>query len=385
MGGALALLIATGCRSADAVVESSPPAPDVSVAEVIAKPLQQWQEFTGRLEARESVEVRPRVAGYVDSVHFADGARVKRGQLLFKIDPRPFQAEVNRWSAEVERADSAFTLARLNHDRGQRLLTEEVIPQEAADKLEADRDGARGAWAAATASLQAARLSHEFTFVRAPIDGRVSRALIRPGNLVTSTSLLTTVVSEGPVLAYFDADERTYLELLGASGKNGGRAAQARVFMALANEEGYPHEGHFDFLDNRVDPRTGTIAARAVFENEEGRLTPGLFARLKLVVPESREAVLIEDRAVGTDLGKKFVLLLKPDETLEYREVSLGTGVDGLRLVKQGLEKGDTIVVNGLQRARPGMKVSATRVAMNVDSAGVKQLEPSRHAAAVIR
>jgi membrane fusion protein, multidrug efflux system len=378
----LALLFPIACRDAEADVPKPAAAPEVSVAEVIAQPLHEWEEFTGRLEGRERVEVHPRVAGFIDSVHFEDGARVRKGQLLFRIDPRPFDAEVERWSGELERANSQHELARLNHARGKSLLADRVIAAEEADRLDADEASARGALRASAASLREARLNQEFTEVRSPIAGRVSRALIRPGNLVSSASLLTSVVSEGPLLAYFDADERTYLRLVAARAA-AGNADPTRVYMAVADESGYPHAGHLDFVDNAVDPRTGLITLRALFENGDNTLTPGLFARLELVLPKSEEAVLIEDRAVGTDLGKKFVLVLRADETLEYREVALGSNLGGLRLVKQGLRPGDVIVVNGHWRVRPGMKVSAKRVAMHLDAAQLKNIEGTRPPAKV--
>jgi membrane fusion protein, multidrug efflux system len=380
---ASALLLAAGCSEADASnaadgnVVAGAPAPEVSVAEVIAQPLHEWEEFTGRLEGREWVEVRPRVAGYIDSVHFEDGARVRRGQLLFKIDARPFRAEVERWSGEVERAASQHELARLNHARGKRLFADGVIAADAADRLEADETSARGALKASTAALREARLNHEFSEVRSAIDGRASRALIRPGNLVSSSSLLTTVVSEGALYAYFDVDERTYLRLLAQNrqSRSENRGAPTRVFLAVTDETGYPHEGRLDFVDNGVDPRTGMITLRASFANRDNVLTPGSFARIELVLPKSEEAILIEDRAIGTDLGKKFVLVLRPDETLEYREVKLGASLGGLRLVKQGLRAGEVIVVNGHWKARPGMKVSAKRVPMSLPASELKNIE----------
>jgi multidrug efflux system membrane fusion protein len=384
---ALSALLLAACSSAEADAPApSPPPPEVSVAEVIAQPLREWEEFTGRLEERHRVEVRPRVAGFIDSVHFEDGARVKRGQLLFKIDPRPFEAEVERWSGELERAEAQHALAQLNHDRGQRLLEGKVIATDVADQLEADEASARGALKATGASLREARLQRQFSEVRAPIDGRASRALIRPGNLVSSQSLLTTLVSEGPLVAYFDADERTYLRLREAQRalrQSADGAEAPRVFMALADETGYPHEGKLDFIDNGVDPATGMITLRALFANADGKLTPGLFARLELVLPNEREVVLIEDRAVGTDLGKKFVLALGPDDTLEYREISLGAAVGGLRLVRQGLRPAEVIVVNGLFRARPGMKVSPKRVPMETKQAELDNLRNVRRGSAL--
>jgi multidrug efflux system membrane fusion protein len=380
----LAVAALAGCRSADAGVPASPPAPEVSVAEVISQPLNDWEEFTGHLEERERVEIHPRVSGYIDSVHFSDGARVRRGQLLFKIDPRPFDAEVERWSGEVERASSQHELARLNHERGRYLFENRVIAAEEADRMEADERSARAALKASTASLREARLNQEFTEVRSPIDGRVSRALIRPGNLVSSTSVLTSVVSEGSLLAYFDVDERTYLRLLHATRDSSGSSQAPRVLLGLTNESGYSHEGRLDFVDNHVDARTGMISLRGAFDNADAALAPGLFARIGLVLPNSQESVLIEDRAIGTDLGKKFVLALRPDDTLEYRQVTLGQAVGGLRRVKQGLAAGDVIVVNGQQRVRPGVKVSPKRVAMNAGGPELRQLDARRPTAVAL-
>jgi membrane fusion protein, multidrug efflux system len=374
-----ALLFSAACRNAEATAPAPAAAPELSVAEVVVKPLHEWEEFTGRLEERERVEIRPRVDGLIESVHFEDGAHVRRGQLLFKIDARPFQAEVDRWSGEVDRARSQHELSRLNRARGDRLFKDKVIPEEEADRLAADEISARGQLTSSAAALGAARLNRQFTEVRSPIDGRVSRALIRAGNLVSGASLLTTVVSEGALYAYFDADERTFLRLIAGGG--GQERGATRVFMGLADQSGYPHPGQLDFFDNRVDPTTGMITLRARFENADRSLTPGLFARLELVLPNSLDAVLIEDRAVGTDLGKKFVLALGADDTLSYREITLGAEVGGLRLVKKGLEKGDVIVVNGLWRARPGMKVTPKRVAMLVGNAELDNLEGSRRAA----
>ena len=369
---AVALFAGLG-RSEAKQQPAPPPAPEVTVAEVIHKPLHEWQEFSGRLQAVNTVEVRPRVSGYIDRVAFEDGARVKKGQLLFQIDPRPFQAEVDRLTAERARAISDVDLAKANHARADRLIGANAISHEEYDRLAAAETSAKGELGSVNGSLDNARLNLEFTQVRAPIDGHVSRAIITAGNLVTSTSLLTTVVSDDPVYAYFDADEQTFLrysKLAGgqqADGSNG-------VFMGLVDEQGYPHTGKLDFVDNQVDPTTGTIRARATFANPDGRFTPGLFARVRLVGTDDADAVLIEDRAVGTDLGKKFVLVLKGDNTVESRFVDLGPEIDGLRVVKQGLQPGEVIVVNGLQHARPGQAVAPSRVAMADDGDGLKQV-----------
>ncbi|WP_300616596.1 efflux RND transporter periplasmic adaptor subunit [Dokdonella sp.] len=372
----LAALVVAGCTRSQATGTAAPPPPEVSVATVISQPLRDWEEFSGRLEAVDSVEIRPRVSGFVDSVNFAEGTRVKKGDLLFRIDPRPFRAEVNRLGAELKRARSQQQLAAANHERGKRLLGQHWISQQDFDQLAtAEAMGADGV-GAAQAALDAAKLNLEFTEVRAPIDGRVSRALITAGNLVSSASVLTTVVSDDPVYAYFDADEQTYLKFA----HKASLGADSPVFMGLIDEQGYPHEGRLNFLDNVVDAQSGTIRGRAVFDNPEGRFTPGLFARIKLVGGEDRETVLIDDRAVGTDLGKKYVLVLKPDDTLERRFVELGASLGGLRVVQQGLAAGDVIVVNGLQHARPGGAVKPTRVEMPA-SAALGQLAPANRTA----
>ena len=368
-------------RSEAKPAPAAPALPEVTVAEVIHKPLHEWQEFSGRLQAVNTVEVRPRVSGYIDKVAFPEGARVKKGQLLFQIDPRPFQAEVDRLNSERLRALSDLQLAKANHARAERLIAANAISREEYDRLSAAETSAQGALGSVSGSLAAAKLNLEFTEVCAPIDGHVSRALITAGNLVTSSSLLTTVVSDDPVYAYFDADEQTYLRYrkldAGAPGQEqASKSADATsgVFMGLVDEQGYPHQGELNFVDNQVDPTTGTIRARAVFPNPDGRYTPGLFARIRLVGGDDADTVLIEDRAVGTDLGKKFVLVLKPDNSLESRFVELGPDIDGLRVVKQGLHDGEVIVVNGLQHVHPGQTVAPTRVAMNQDNDGLRQV-----------
>jgi multidrug efflux system membrane fusion protein len=373
-----AVLLAMHGRS-----EAKPPKPvaalpEVTVAEVIHKPLHEWQEFSGRLQAVNSVEVRPRVNGFVDRVTFADGVRVKMGELLFQFDPRPFQDEVDRLSAERTRAAAEHELARANHARAEGLIGAHAISREEYERLAAAETSAKGALDSVSSSLAAARLNREFTEVRAPIDGHVSRALITAGNLVTSASVLTTVVSDDPVYAYFDADEATYLryrQLNDVHEKGAAKAASAAgVFLGLVDEAGYPHAGTLDFIDNRVDPTTGTIRARAVFENPDGRFTPGLFARIRLVGGAQAETVLVDERAIGTDLGRNYVLTLTADNRVEQRFVELGPDVDGLRVIRAGLGAGDTVVVNGLQRVRPGQAVAAAHVPMDADRVGLRQI-----------
>jgi len=349
--------------------------PEVQVAEVIHRPLREWQEFTGRLQAPNTVELRPRVSGYIDRVAFTDGARVKKGQLLFQIDPRPFQAEVERLVAERTRSVSDLELAKANRARAERLISAHAISREEYERQVAAEASAQGALGSIDASLQEARLNREFTEVRAPIDGHVSRAIITAGNLVTSASLLTTLVSDDPVYVYFDTDEQTYLRYAKAKRTQAHvNTGASDIYIGLVDEDGYPHPGQLDFIDNQVDATTGTIRARAALANPDGRYTPGLFARVRLIGGEDRDSVLIEDRAVGTDLSKKFVLTLTKDNHIEYRLVELGPEINGLRVVTQGLAPNELIVVNGLQHVRPGQSVAATRVAMSDVAGGLSQV-----------
>lgn len=341
-----------------------PPPPEVTVASVMVEKLHDWDEFTGRLEAVETVEVRPRVSGYIESVHFAEGARIAAGDLLFRIDPRPFRAEVARLVAEKQRAEAELALARRNLARAEKLIAQNATSQEQLDSIAAMEATRVAELAAVEAALDAAELDLEFTRVVSPIDGRVSRALITPGNLVDSSSWLTTVVSDDEIYAYFDADEQTYLRYSGIARSADKDAGANRVYVGLINEQGHPHEGRLDFVDNRVDPDSGTIRGRAVLDNAEGRFTPGLFARIKLVGRDAHEVALVDDRAIGTDLDRKYVLVVDADNVAQYRAVKTGRFVDGLRIVTDGLEAGDVVIVNGLQRVRPGTPVRYAEVEM---------------------
>jgi len=374
--GSFGLLSGCGRSQASAPPDAAASAPpQITVAQVIARPLHHWEELTGTLQAVNVVAVHPRVSGYVDSVQFVEGARVKREQLLFQIDPRPFQLEVDRLNAELARAQSKLEFANAGRARAERLFAQNAIAREEYEQLTSAQTEAQADVASIHAQLGTARLNLDFTHVRSPIDGRVSRAIITPGNLVSSTDVLTNVVSDDPIYAYFDTDEATYLKFAKQDA-----AARSPVYLGLAGESGYPHEGKLDFLDNQVDPRSGTIRARAIFDNKDGRFTPGLFGRIKLVSRDSYDAILIDDRAIGTDLGKKYVLVLKSDDSLEYRLVDLGPDIDGLRVVTSGLQPSDVIVVNGLQHVMPGIKVQPSRVSMDGDSrsAGLNQVAADR-------
>jgi RND family efflux transporter MFP subunit len=366
-------LLAAACQQGDAQQSAGPPgAPPVSVAEVIEREVAEWEEFTGRLEAVESVEIRPRVAGQIERVAYRQGAEVKKGDLLFVIDARPYKAEYDRARAESERSRTQLELARAQLARAQRVVGEGgVSKQELDDRASAVKQG-EAQLAAAVAAVEAARLNVEFTEVRAPITGRTGRAEVTAGNLVApGTSLLTSIVSLDPIYLYFEGDEQVYLRyrnLARGGARSSSPEAPNPVFIGLADEQGHPHQGTIDFIDNRLDPRTGTIRARAVFANKERRFTPGLFARVKLVGSGRYRALLINDRAIGTDQSQKFVLVVGEDGKTQYRPVKLGPLVDGLRVVREGLKAGEVIVVNGLQRVRPGMPVKPNKVPMQGDA-----------------
>jgi RND family efflux transporter MFP subunit len=355
----------------------APPLPQVTAAEVISRDLTEWDEFTGRLEAVNTVAVRPRVSGYVAAVRFDEGAIVSRGDLLFVIDPRPFQAEVDRLRAELLRARATIQRATSELQRAERLKAENAISHEELDRRSAFAQESAAQAAAVEATLRAAELNLEFTRVTAPISGRVGRAIVTEGNLVSTgpgeATLLTTVVSLDPIYASFDADEETFLrygELARAGKRASARQSGLPIQMALAGDEAFPREGKMDFLDNQMDPTTGTIGARAIFRNTDLSLTPGLFIRLRLPGTARYRGLLIQDRAVGTDLDKRFVLVVNAAKEIEHRVVTLGPIVDGLRVVRTGLNAGDVVVVNGLQRVRPGAKVDVTAVAMEEEAAG---------------
>jgi membrane fusion protein, multidrug efflux system len=356
---ALTSLLAA-CTKTSAQQAPPPPMP-VTVANVIERDVTEWDEFTGRLQAVDSVDVRPRVSGFVSAVRFSEGAIVGKGDLLFQIDPRPFQAEVDRLTAEVTRARATVQRATSELERAERLRRENAIANEEVDRRASFAQESAAQVSAVEAALRAAALNLEFTQVTAPIGGRVGRAIVTEGNLVSSgpgeATLLTTVVSLDPVYAYFDADEQIYLKYTAGGARTRG-SIERHIQMALANEEGYPRNGTLDFIDNQLDGATGTIRGRAVFRNADGRLTPGLFVRLRLAGAGKSHGVLVQDRAVGTDLSKKFVYVVTPAHEIEYRAVALGPLVDGLRVVRSGLTAGESVVVNGLQRIRPGAQVT---------------------------
>jgi multidrug efflux system membrane fusion protein len=363
-------LFLAGC-GADAQPTASAPPTAVGVTPVAFQSLRQWDDFTGRLEAVDSVALRPRISGQVIAAPFTEGARVRAGQVLFQIDPRPFQAEVDRLAAEADRARAKAQLAGADSDRGQRLLAQEAIAKEEAERLSAEAHSAKAELGAAEAGLRAAQLNLSFTRVVSPIDGRVSRALITRGNLVSPADLLTTVVSDGPIYATFNTDEQTYLKYAKAQ-----RGGEGPVYMGLMTEQGFPHQGKLQFLDNAVDVRSGTISGRAVFDNADGGFTPGLFARVRLVSRDTQSVAVVPEQALGTDLGKRYVLVLGPGNHVEYRSVALGRGVGQSRIILSGLKPGDRVVTTGLQKVKPGDVVTPQASDATVSTAELAALQP---------
>ena len=353
-----------GEKSADAA--NMPPPPEVSVAQVVSRDVRQWDEFTGRVTAVETVELRPRVSGYVERVAYEEGQEVRKGDLLFLIDQRSYRAAFDRARAELERARSESKLAGSELARAQTLVDARAISGEEFDARNAAATQGNAAVRAAEAALDRARLDLEFTEVRAPIDGRAGRAVVTVGNLAQAdTTLLTTLVSLDPVHVYFEADEQTYLGYneLARRGERGESRNPVRI--GLANETGYPHSGTLDFTDNQVDSRTGTIRARAVVPNPDRVFTPGLFARVQLEGSGVFHALLIDDKAVLTDQDRKYVYVLGPGNTAVRRDIELGRMVGGLRVVSAGLEPADQVIVHGVQKVFvAGMPVTPQVIAM---------------------
>ncbi len=367
----LASLTIAACAQPAAQV-APPPAPPVTAAKALARDVTEWNEFTGRLEAVHLVDVRPRVSGLIASVQFTEGALVQQGDVLFEIDPRPFQTEVDRLRADLARAKAAFARATAESARARRLSADNAISTEEHDRRFSSAAEAEAQVAAVEAALRAAELNLEFTTVIAPIAGRVGRAIVTEGNLVSSgpgeATLLTTLVSLDPIYASFEVDEQSFLAFQrAAAGARRGTAAAsfADIRMALANESEFPRQGRLQFLDNQLDTATGTIRVRALFSNHDGALMPGLFVRLRMSGGKPYQAVLIKDQAVGTDLDKRFVYVVGHDQSIAYRPVTLGPIVDGLRVVRTGLQPDEVVLVNGLQRVRPGVKVNAALESMN--------------------
>lgn len=371
---------ATG-KPAEGAAHAGPP---ISAAAVLEKPITETQEFSGRLEAIEHVEIRPRVGGFITSINFKPGSEVKAGDVLFVIDPRPFQAEANRAEAAASSARAKADLAKLELVRAEKLLADKAIAQREYDEKASGLKELDANARAAQAQYESAKLNLSYTQVHSPINGRVGKAEITLGNLVDASAVLTSVVSLERIYASFDGDEETYLRV-GAAAHKGQPAV---VKIGLANETGFPHEGKLEFVDNQLDPKTGSVRMRATFTNTDNVLVPGLFARVQLGGSgATKPALLINERAIGTDQNRKFVFVVGADSKAEYRPVTLGPQIDGLRVVRDGLKVGERIIVNGLQRVHPGAPVTPQIVAMDFDplAANVAPASPDNKAKAEVK
>lgn len=361
----------SGCNKGTAA-NAAPPPTAVHVATVASSEVTDWDIFTGRFEAVDAVKLRPRVSGYIDQVKFAEGKEVKKGDVLFIIDPRPYRVQFERAQAEFVRSQARAELAQTELARSQKLLAAHAVSQEEFDQRSSDLNQSRADQLASRAAMDAAKLDLEYTQVTAPIDGRVSRAEITVGNYVNAgETILTSVVSLDPIYVYFEGDEQTYLkyaDLAKRGERPSSRDTPNPVFIGLANENDFPHAGKMNFVDNALNPETGTIRARALLDNPEHLFTPGMLARVKLQGSGKYTATLIDDEAVATDQDRKYVMVVNAQNAVEYRAVDLGGIHDNRRIVRSGLQQGERIVIGGLQRVRPGMTVAPQEAAATANT-----------------
>jgi multidrug efflux system membrane fusion protein len=374
----------SGCS--DAVSKDAPAAAPqgapVTAAVLVEKAVIETQEFSGRLESIEHVQIRSRVAGYITEVNFQPGSKVRKGQVLFVIDPRPFKAEADRADAAAHAARARADLARLELVRAEKLLAEKAIAQREYDERAAGLKELDANARAALAQYENAKLNLGYTQVIAPIDGRVSKAEITVGNLIDQSAVLTSVVSDDKIYASFDGDESTYLRV-GAQA-HGGKPVRVRI--GLASETGFPHEGKLEFVDNKLDSKTGAVRMRAILPNTDNLLVPGLFAKVQLEAGSGEgaksNALLVNERAIGTDQSRKFVFVVGADGKAEQRQVTLGQTIDGLRIVRSGLKAGEKVVVNGLQRVKAGAQLNPQIVAMDAEMVSAPKKDEAKVAAA---
>jgi RND family efflux transporter MFP subunit len=372
LGASLGL---TGCSQAPPEGGPLPP-PVVTVSYPLEREVTDYNDFTGRTAAVESVKLRARVWGHLEKIHFAEGAEVKKGELLFVIDQRPYQAALARAEAEVAQSEAHAKRLESDHGRARSLLQSRAIAREEFDKMAGDLSEAQAAVRSALAMRETAKLNLGFTEVRAPVGGQISRALVTVGNLVesgeTGGTVLTTIVSVDPMYAYFDVDDLTFMQvkqLVRAVGESKVRSAPEAlppVLLGLAGEQGYPHRGRIDFVDNQVDPGTGTLRMRGVFPNRDRVLTPGLFARIRVPLGDPHKALLVTDRAIDTDQGQKVLYVVNKENVVNKRLVRLGRLHDGLREIESGVRPGERVVVDGIQRVRGGITVEPKLVDMPV-------------------
>ena len=375
LGAVLLSAMLVGCD--EGVAQNAvPQAPAVSAADVVVKSISQWDSFNGRIEAVESVQLRPRVSGYIDKVNYTDGQEVKKGEVLFTIDDRTYRAALEQAQATLARAKTQASLAQSEASRTDKLINTNLVSREEWEQRRSAAAQAQADIRAAQAAVDAAQLNLDFTKVTAPIDGRASRALITSGNLVTagdSASVLTTLVSQKTVYVYFDVDESTYLHYQNLARSVQGASSNhlaLPVEIGLVGEDGYPHQGKVDFLDNQLTPSTGTIRMRAILDNAQRQFTPGLFARVRLPGSAEFKATLIDDKAVLTDQDRKYVYIVDKEGKAQRRDITPGRLAAGLRIVQKGLNPGDKVIVDGLQKVfMPGMPVNAKTVAMTTSTA----------------
>jgi multidrug efflux system membrane fusion protein len=361
------------------------PPPDVNVAPVVRKSVTEWDEYSGHVEAIDWAEIRPRVAGHLKAVHYEEGEMVEKGQLLFTIDDREYRAAANAAAADATRAEARVALAQQELKRAEQLITDRAISQGELDQRRMEAQQAEADVLAARANMAQSRLNLDFTRINAPFAGRAGEALVKPGNLVApNETLLTTLASVDPVYVSFVGDERAYLryqELVRSGNRESPRTSPTPVLVGLANETGFPHEGKMDFVDNSLDPATGTIRVRAIVPNPDGRFLPGLFARVRLLGESKDNALLIHEQAVLTDQDRRYVYIVGEKNSAERRDVALGPVVEGLRVVEAGLKPGDKVIVNGMRKIFfPGQPVNPHVVPMDQPNLQPKPAEQKQAA-----
>ncbi|HEX5998621.1 MAG TPA: efflux RND transporter periplasmic adaptor subunit [Hyphomicrobiaceae bacterium] len=375
---ALVAAALAGCeRNEQQPTQQAAPPPSVSVSVPVQRQIVEWDEYTGRFDATQTVDVRARVSGYLDEVRFKDGQQVRQGDVLFIIDPRPFERSLEQARAELFAAQTKVQNAKLDVTRGEKLIEGKIISDKSFDDRMSLLRDTQATVKVAEAKVKSAELDLSFATITAPISGRIGRALVTAGNWVSAGSasgatLLTTIVSQDPIYVYFDVNESNYIKYrrLAERGIKAGAAnIGAPVEVALPDERGFPHRGRLDFLDNRLDQGTGTLRARAVLPNKEGLFSAGLFARVRVVGTPSYAALMLPDEAIGTDQTNKYVLVVDGAGAVERRNVKLGPLIEGLRVVREGIKAEDWVVTRGLQRAQPGGKVAPKRVAIAVSEA----------------
>ncbi|MBC8108022.1 MAG: efflux RND transporter periplasmic adaptor subunit [Anaerolineae bacterium] len=386
---AITLLAAAGCKKE--VVAAPPPPPAVTVAKPIFREVIEWDEYTGRLDPVESVEVRARVSGYIERADFHEGGVVKAGDVLFVIDARPFEAQLAKAQADVQRAQAQQAYSENEFKRLEGIRSSGVASELELENARQRMKEGEAAVASAQADVREMQLNVDWCKVTAPISGRISRKNVTPGNLVNggtgNTTLLTTITSTDPIYCYIEADERSvlkYQKLASEKKRVSARDSAIPCFLGLSNETGFPHQGMVDFVDNRIDPATGTLRARGVFDNSDNYLLAGMFARVRIPGSGRYKTLLVPDAAVGTDQNQKFLLVAGPDDIVQYRLVKLGALFDGARAIEEGVTENDRVIINGRQRARQGTKVTPTEVAFDANisltapgSPATQQLPPT--------